>query len=340
MHTPYSDGEWFHADIALAAERAGLDVIVVTDHNVFVRGVDGYHGRVLMLAGEEVHDPTRQPQVSHCLVYEAGEEVAMLAHQPQALIDGVAKRGGLTFLAHPFEVSSPIQMDLMAIPWADWDVRRYTGIELWNAMSDFKARLRNWPLAVALAFFPSWALAGPFPETLRKWDELLARGDPVVAIGNADAHGTRFRLGPIERAVLAYDHLFGCVNTHVLLPRPFGGDVSADRQTFFGALSAGRCFVAYDRIAPSRGFRFTATSGSAVVGMGERLPWSGPTRFLIEAPGPAQLRLLRDGSVVASAYGRVLEHMDVAPGVYRAEAHRRFRLALRPWVFSNPIYVR
>ena len=38
MHTPYSDGEWYHAPIAEAAMRAGLDVIIVTDHNVWEIG--------------------------------------------------------------------------------------------------------------------------------------------------------------------------------------------------------------------------------------------------------------------------------------------------------------
>lgn len=63
-------------------------------------------------------------------------------------------------------------------------------------MSDFKASLRNWPLAVFFAFFPSWAIRGPFAQTIRKWDELLAGGQKVVAIGNADAHGTPSTLVP------------------------------------------------------------------------------------------------------------------------------------------------
>ena len=340
MHTPYSDGEWFHADIAAAAARAGVDVIVVTDHNVLVRGLDGYLGKTLVLTGEEVHDPLRHPQASHCLVYGAGEELAPLAPQPQALIDGANERGGMAFLAHPFEVASPISMDAMAIPWDDWRVKRYRGIELWNCMSDFKASLKNWPLAVFFAFFPSWAIRGPFGQTVRKWDELLASGQKVVAIGNADAHGTPYHLGPISRPVLAYEYLFRCVNTHVLLSKPLSGNVVADRKLFLEAVGEGRCFIGYDRSASSRGFSFTATSGATTASMGETLARSSATRFRIKAPAPAQLRLLRDGNVVARGTGRILEWMDTSPGVYRAEASRFFRLANRPWIFSNPIYVR
>ena len=44
MHTTYSDGAGTHAEIARAAVRAGLDFVVVTDHNVWVDGLEGYYG--------------------------------------------------------------------------------------------------------------------------------------------------------------------------------------------------------------------------------------------------------------------------------------------------------
>ncbi|NDJ55281.1 MAG: hypothetical protein GYB68_19590, partial [Chloroflexi bacterium] len=59
MHTPYSDGESYHDEIAQAALSAGLDFIIVTDHNVWIDGVAGYVGptpdqQLLMMIGEEV----------------------------------------------------------------------------------------------------------------------------------------------------------------------------------------------------------------------------------------------------------------------------------------------
>ena len=41
MHTPYSDGKGTHQEIAKAALHAGLDVVIVTDHNVWVNGPEG-----------------------------------------------------------------------------------------------------------------------------------------------------------------------------------------------------------------------------------------------------------------------------------------------------------
>ena len=42
MHTVYSDGTGTHAELAEAGLRAGVDVLIVTDHNVLVSDIEGY----------------------------------------------------------------------------------------------------------------------------------------------------------------------------------------------------------------------------------------------------------------------------------------------------------
>jgi len=105
MHTRYSDGSGSHKDIAEAAIRANLDAVIVTDHNVLVQGVEGYYrsgrDRILLLVGQEVHDQDRIPQKNHLLVFNADRDVAGLANDPQALINGVEEAGGMSFIAHP-----------------------------------------------------------------------------------------------------------------------------------------------------------------------------------------------------------------------------------------------
>jgi hypothetical protein len=340
MHTPYSDGEKYHRDIADAAARAGIDVVIVTDHNVLVCGVEGYHSRVLVLTGEEVHDCERQPQANHCLVYNAGEEMSPFASNPQTLLNEVRRRGGLTFLAHPFEVGSPISPDYEAISWVDWNLRNFTGIELWNYMTEFKSRLWNYPVALANAFLPSLVVAGPFRATLRKWDELLAKGARVVAIGNADAHGTTFHAGPLRRVIFPYEYLFRCVNTHLLIDKPLTRDLATDKHLVYSALQAGHCYIGYDLGAPSKGFTFTARSGADTCVMGDELVRRGAVRFDIRCPAQGTIQLFRDGHIIANKRGWDLQHLTVEPGVYRVEVYRPFRFMNRGWIFSNPIYVR
>lgn len=339
MHTVHSDGTATHDEIAYIAGQAGLDFVIVTDHNVWVPQAEGRYGGVLLLVGEEVHDEDREPESSHLLVVGIGRSLAGHASDPQALIDAVREAGGLAFIAHPFEYSAAYSGE-PDLDWRDWQVEGYTGLELWNTMSEFKAHVSNLPRALLMAFFPSLGLRGPFPTTLARWDELLAGGRRVGIIGGPDAHGTVYRKGPLVRPVLAYDWLFRAVRLHILCDHPFNGDVEHDAAQVYDAMGAGRAFVAYDRIGDAAGFRFVARRGGEVVGMGEELSVTNDVvTFEIVSPLPARLRLMRHGRVVAEEHGRMLRYRTSTPGAYRVEAYRRHLLRWRGWVFTNPIYI-
>jgi hypothetical protein len=339
VHTPYSDGAWYHAQIAQAASEAGIDAVIFTDHNVWVDQVEGYYDGVLVLVGEEVHDVQRMRQCNHLLIYGAEAEMAPQPETSQELINAAKETGGLCFLAHPVERSSPVNAALAAIPWDDWDVNGYTGIELWNYMSEFKALIQSRFSALLYAFNPHLGIKGPFPHTLRLWDQLLADGQRVVAIGGADAHGNSHSLGAITRVVFPYKHLFGCVNTHILIPGTLTRDLAADKSAIYEALRRGHCFVGYDALGSTRGFRFHARSGSKAVTMGDELKREAALIFHVETPAPAEIRLLCDGKTAARVHGTRLDLTNAIPGIYRVEVYRRYRLRQRGWIFSNPIYV-
>jgi hypothetical protein len=339
VHTSYSDGTAVHAEVAQAAAMAGLNFVIVTDHNVWVNGCEGYHGQVLLLVGEEIHDVRRQPQANHLLAYNAKSELVPLASDPQGLINEVNQRRGLSYLAHPFEYRSPISPDLAAIPWVDWHVAGYAGLEIWNYMSEFKALARNKLAAMLYAYFPALGIAGPFRTTLRQWDQLLSQGRRIAAIGGADAHGNTYSLGPLRRVVFPYEHLFRCVNTHVLTERPFNGRLEHDKPLVYDALRAGHTWVGYDLLAPTAGFRFHARSINNQAMMGEELTRMGATKFEVQTPYSGDIRLVLNGRVVARAGGRNLQYTTADPGAYRVEVYRRYRLGRRGWIFSSPIYV-
>jgi hypothetical protein len=340
VHTSYSDGQALHAEVAQAAAQAGLDFVIVTDHNVWVEGCEGYHGKVLLLVGEEIHDVRRRPQVNHLLAYNAESELAPLASDPQELIDAVNQRGGLCYLAHPYEYRSPISPDLAAIPWVDWDVSGYTGLEIWNYMSEFKALLRNKLSAVYYAYFPGRGISGPFRATLRHWDQLLSEGKRVAAIGGADAHSNSYSLGPLHRVLFPYERLFRCVNTHILTERPLNGQLEHDKPLIYDALRAGHTWVGYDLPASTAGFRFHARSGAYLASMGDELTRAGALKFEVQAPQSAHIHLLRNGQAVVKTRGRLLRHTTAEAGVYRVEVYRNYRLGRRGWIFSSPIYVK
>lgn len=346
MHTPYSDGAASHLEIATAALNAQLDFVIVTDHNIWVDGVQGYYGDrdyVLLLTGEEVHDRTRQPQVNHCLVYGANREMTPYAANPQTLIDEVSKVGGLTFLAHPFDNSILWQHEEPGITWVDWAISGYTGLEVWNYMSSFKDVLETPWKTLRHAFDPDRAIIGPNPAMLAKWDELLASGQKVVGIGNSDAHGKRYRLGPISHTIFPYDFLFHCINTHILTPTPFKGEVLFDSAMIYQALRHGRAFISYQILGKARGFRFSGQGLSGTYAqMGEsiRLQSGSGVTLQTVVPARAHIKLIRHGETVAEEFNvENLTYMALQSGAYRVEVWREYRGHERCWILSNPIYV-
>ncbi len=338
MHTTFSDGMGQPEDLIAAAGRAKLDFIIVTDHNVLIdQKQEGWRDGVLTLFDIEVNDPDLKPEHNHCLTLDVREDVTPFAASPQGLIDAVRERGGLTFFAHPIEKASPLIPEIY--PWTDWDLEGFTGIELWNFMSEFRPHASSKLKAIVVGYLPWWFSTGPFPELLTRWDEMLQR-QPTVAIGGSDAHATVFNIGPVRRTFLSYDYCFRSVNTHILTSAPFTHDLQHDRPLIYEALQAGRCWIGYDRVHPSDGFRFEGVQDGLQATMGGTLRAGDAVRFEVETPAAADIRLIRAGvEVVAREQGRSLRFTTAEPGAYRVEAWKRWRGKMRGWVFSNPIYV-
>jgi hypothetical protein len=343
-HSPFSDGEGTHEEIARAALQAGLDFVFVTDHNVYVSGLDGYRyegeKRVLLLVGEEIHDQMRNPQKNHLLALEAKQEMAHLAPDPQNLIDQIGLAGGLTFLAHPVDPEAPL-INEDDLSWVDWDLFGYTGLEIWNFMSEFKGLLTSTRQALRYIDHPERIARGPYPAALSRWDDLMAQGRRVVVIGGADAHATTVRKGLLTRVVFPYEFLFRTVNTHVLTTRPMSGEIEHDRQLLVLSIRQGRCFVGYDLPASTCGFRFTAETDKGQIQMGDTAESRFGITLQVRVPSRADIRLLHNGEEL-----NVWENTDAAvqlvkePGTYRVEAYRRFQGEQRTWIISNPIYIR
>jgi hypothetical protein len=344
MHTRYSDGYGSHKDIAQAALQSELDAVIVTDHNVWVEAAEGYYQeqdkKVLLIVGEEIHDQGREPQKNHLLVFGARKELAPLAPNPQQLLDGVADAGGLSFLAHPVDPAAPAVGE-DDISWVDWNVKGFTGIELWNGFSEFKSLLKSKIHAIFYAYNPHHIAQGPLPETLDKWDELLATGKRVVAIGGSDAHAMPASLGPLHRTLFPYEFHFKTVNTHIMVPTLLNGNAFEDSRMILEALAQGHAFIGYDLPAPTLGFRFTAQGMEKTAWMGDEISAQNGVTFQIHLPFKNECRLLKDGKTIRSWRNREnCTYISTEAGVYRVEVYIHYLGQRRGWIFSNPIYMR
>jgi hypothetical protein len=133
-----------------------------------------------------------------------------------------------------------------------------------------------------------------------------------------------------------YYRSFRNVATHVLAPK-------LDEPALRAALKAGRAFVSHDWMCDATGFRFEAVDvgGKPAAGMGDAVKPAAGLTLVARLPVPAYLRLLRHGVEVATSEGKAaFEYAVTEAGAYRLEAWLELDGERRPWIFSNPIYVR
>ncbi len=341
LHSTHSDGTGTVAEIARAGERAGVDVVLLTDHDSLDaarEGEEGWYGRTLLLAGHEVSPVGR----NHLLVFGVDEEIDWRGRTPAQIAQAARDAGGFGIAAHPFSRGSQrfrrVRSLGVSMEWDDLDC--LDGIEVWSFLADNGQRLETARGALGLIARPERHVTLAPRENLEQWDRLGARRR-VVGIGGLDAHQFGVRVGGRVIRAMGYARTFRQLRTHVLAEEPLSGDLEHDRLQVLGALREGRCYIAAPPVGPARGFRFFARArGGDQVEMGSEAPADQGWTLHAVAPRPADLRLTRDGREVARLDAPALVHAAEGPGVYRVEALAQVRGELRTWVLSNPIYLR
>lgn len=133
-----------------------------------------------------------------------------------------------------------------------------------------------------------------------------------------------------------YSRSFKNSCTHVLAPK-------LDEATIRAALKAGHAYVSHDWMGDASGFRFEALdSQNKQLGlMGDEVKLVDGMKLSAKLPLPATVRLIKHGVEIAKFEGKTdFEFTAKDIGVYRLEAWLSLDGELRPWIYSNPIYVR
>jgi hypothetical protein len=344
VHSTYSDGAGDIPTVMNAACAAGVDWVLLADHNTQRPLRDGwerrYEEKPLLLIGTEV-------TVEHgafLLALDMPPEWEPTKDQkPQTAIDEVNARGGIPLVSLPFDVKHP---------WRDWDADGYLGLEVLNLSTVARRHINLVSLLWLLPLYKARgtmaalrALVTRPDQAIARWDSLTAGGRQTqVGIGALDAHAL-MKIGKNKYPIPSYEDSFRAATTHALIP----ADASDGRAALYDALRAGRCYFAYDCLGAPDGFSFHAAAADACrVEMGGRIVMHAPdgtVTLTAQARPDTLLRLYRDGKVVAAGRDGRLVYAATEPGAYRVEAYQyavRFGplyLGTRPWVFSNPIYV-
>jgi len=306
------------SEIISAAQATGLQFVIMTEHterdfDTASLTLKGMHGGVLFINGNEVSA-------------ENGDRLLVLPDE-------------ISIVAYPEE-------------FKNWETAGLDGVEIYNVFTN--ARRVN-PVA---AFFDVLWSQRAYPElifalylqrpdeSLKKWDQALAR-TRLTAVGGNDAHSNigvslKDSSGKTLLGIQLdpYETSFRLVRLHVLVEQ----NRSLDVASVLDAVRDGHCFVAFDFLGDPAGFAFEAQNQGENKIQGDEISLKSDTRLRVRTPVSSRIVVFKDGAVFLDESG--LDNKEIAVterGVYRVEIYLPQLgplVAQKPWIISNPIYVR
>ncbi len=331
IHTTESDGTKPLAEVIAIGQRADLDFMMFADHMTLSNrevGGEGIYGKTLVVIGYEHND---EADHHHYLLFESPGVYPSEMAAREYVAAGAADNA-LGIMAHPDEIRNRME-EYPPYPWTDWSVEGYTGVELWNQMSEWMERLTPWN-KLAMALSPRKSMVGPTDRILRIWDE-MNRQKKTVGIAGVDAHAFPVKLGPFTVEIFPYKVHFRCLRTHILLPEPMASDFPTASRQLYDAIRDCRVFCSNMRWGNAEGFRFEAANDETAVTCGGEVAAGRDTVLTVRLPERARLRVIHDGAAMLESDTDRLELKSPEPGLYRVEAWK----GSRGWIFSNHIRV-
>ncbi|MDQ4077433.1 MAG: phosphotransferase [Chloroflexota bacterium] len=316
-------------DLVRAAARCGLEWIWITDHDTMAaKPQEGVIDGVVTLVGYEI-----TPERNHYLVGDV-DEVIPRDRPPAEYVQEVKERGGIGIVAHPDEQAT--NEYTRPYRWDDWTLRGFTGIELWNYMSDWIEHYT--PRRKYLNFlFPQLAVEGPTPATLRWWDELQVEGPRPTGVFGVDAHALKVRRFGREFDVYSYEHCFSHLVNYLQLDDPLNDTFERAEEQIWNAIRQGRVIMANHGRGNAAGTTFLALprDGGEPATCGDEIVLGNGITLEFACPQPAEIRLLHNGGPVARTRNSQKLRFDChEPGHYRVEAWRGGL-----WVMTNHVHV-
>lgn len=362
-------------EMLAAARRADVQIVMLTDHvrperdfiNDSWRGLrDG----VLFIPGAEDRGFLSFPVKS----IKGGDTGSR-----EQYIEMVRSGGGNIFLSHVEERSDwpTDQLDGLEIYNHHTDVKNEGAFSLWlqGSLTD-SVRLPE--LVAALNEYPEEVFGAQqdyLGDIIAKWDRdaqkhkltgiaandchhnqvftVTAIDDKTIEVGYITSKPTTTRVtadkvpgvaalvqgkkpgAPIARLDFdPYDRSMRYVATHILAHEL---SEAAVRE----ALRRGHAYVAHDWLCDSKGFAFVARTGDRTIGiMGDDVKLDSSPTLSAATPLKCKMKLIRNGEVIQTANTNRMDFDVKTPGVYRIEGWLEVDGEERPWIYSNPIYVR
>lgn len=338
LHSSFSDGSGGIEKICRDAGAQNLDFVILTDHgrpNLLASAATAWIHDTLLIGASEfsLHS-------GHLAAAGYRTPGYIFPPEPQEAIAEVNRDQGVTFISHPLD---------RKIPWTDWQVHGFTGIEI---LSLYQLAMKN--ILFSIAIFPLQYLFNPdsaltslitYPaKELRIWDRYNQKGK-YYGIYALDSHAKLQISKNFRLRFPSYEATFRILNVYVKVQHELEKNPQSAAATIIAAIRRGNFFSTIESLAAANGFenyylekdgRQVEMGGDAEAGGGVlvlKLPFNFSTDIMIKKDGE-KFKTIRDNSrkEIAIPISR--------PGVYRCEIslHSGPGSDL-PWILANPIFI-
>ncbi|MFH2108361.1 MAG: hypothetical protein ABII93_06815 [Chrysiogenia bacterium] len=338
LHSNFSDGIGGIEEICRDAGAQNLDFVILTDHgrpNLQASAATAWLHDTLLIGASEfsLHS-------GHLAAAGYRTPDYIFPPEPQEAIAEVNRDQGVTFISHPLD---------RKIPWTDWQVSDFTGIEI---LSMYQMARKN--LLYGLTLFPLQYMLNPdyaltslisYPrKELEIWDGFNIEGK-YYGIYALDTHA---KLPISEKTSLhfpSYGATFKILRIYVKVDRELEKDAKTAAATIISSLRRGDFFCVIESLAAANGFEnyYLEKDGRRVEMGGDAKADGGVLVLKLPFNFSTDILIKKDGGEFKKIPDNIRQEIAIPinrPGVYRCEIspHSGPGSDL-PWILGNPIFI-
>jgi hypothetical protein len=357
MHSIFSDGKGTIGEITQAAASLNLDFVILTDHgrpNIQSSTCTTWLNNVLLIGGSEF-----SLNCGHLAAMGFKVPDYIFPPEPQEAINEVINDNGVCFVSHPFDDK---------VPWTDWDIYGYTGLEVLSSYSEARRagilKILIFPLKYLINSKYALLNTMGYPsDNIKKWDSLNQSGQ-YYGIYALDAHAKLPISKKIQLNFPTYKSMFEIMTVYIKLNQKFNQKllqgVQGDKWSplpgafleqsppgaVISSLRKGNFFNVIEGIASANGFEaffIEKNSGKHIEMGGSSKEKQGKLVILLPFDFETEIIILKNGTKSqqkTNKQNRQLEFDVNESGVYRIEAYVPGNTFDElPWIMTNPFFV-
>lgn len=315
IHTKLSDGTGDIYSISKAAKKAGLNWIIITDHNNFDIE-EGFYNGVCVIKGEEI-----SPCDSNHYIALGIKNLIPPSNDTQKFVDNVRAQNGFGFAAHPDE-SDNRKNKAHPIKWTNKNIIP-DGIEIWNWFSDWADNYNDTNIfKISYSYlFRHKLIHDPHKKTLNWWDKLNQNSPKIIpAVAGIDAHALKISKYIIPVTIFPYKDCFNTLANIIPLQNKISDNFDEQKKIILNSLKTGNNIMINRHVK-------------------KEIPqiYIENKSIIVKLSTKAQIKIITDGKVIHTEENtKNLKFPIKEKTKYRLEIY----LKNQPWIFSNPIILK